>query len=254
MGEPDSSRSERLKGHVAIVTGGSSGIGLATCKLLATEGADIVVVGRNAKRIENLIEEIGHENSECGVLGLTLDVRQERDMDQMSGEALARFGRIDFLIACAGIGKNPLSTRLMPYSMAQLPTEEWDVVLGTNLTGIFLSNRSVLPTMIKQRRGVIVNVSSCPGGLQGQPFASVYCASKFGVIGLSEALAEEVSAHGVKVQAILPDATDTPLLNGTTLSFRRGRPIPSMRVAEMILYMLLLPKDVVLRNPVIAPY
>lgn len=175
-------------------------------------------------------------------------------MDQMVSEVLACFGRIDTLVACAGISKSPDSTRLVPYSFAQLPVKEWDTVLDTNLSGIFLSNRAALPTMIKQRSGTIINVSSSPGGLHGQPFAPAYCASKFGVIGFSEAVAEEVRQYGVRVQVLLPNATDTPLLDNSTIASRFGTPIPPKRVADLIVYLIALPHDSLLGHLVIAPY
>jgi NAD(P)-dependent dehydrogenase (short-subunit alcohol dehydrogenase family) len=126
-------------------------------------------------------------------------------------------------------------------------------VLETNLTGTFLSNRAVLPAMISQREGDIVNVSST-SGKQGRPFDGPYSASKFGIVGLSESLAEEVAAHGVRVQTILPDAVETPLWdqNGPA-ALKPVNVLPAERVAEFILYLIQLPRDTYLPNPVIAP-
>jgi NAD(P)-dependent dehydrogenase (short-subunit alcohol dehydrogenase family) len=185
-------------------------------------------------------------------LGLTLDTRCEWDMSEMVRGTLARFGRIDVLVCCAGIGKGPGSNRLVPLPVAQLPIEEWDAILDTNLKGTFLSNRAVLPTMIRRGRGDIINVSSAQGGRRGQPFAAAYSASKFGVVGLSEALAREVEPLGVRVQVVLPDLTDTPMLHDTRLPHRLGPTIPAERVAAWIAHLVALPDDGLLIGPVIA--
>jgi NAD(P)-dependent dehydrogenase (short-subunit alcohol dehydrogenase family) len=239
--------------RVAIVTGGSSGIGRATCRALAADGFRVVVVGRDADRVAGTLGEITPRGGPAIHLGLTLDTRSEHDMSEMARGTLARFGQIDVLVCCAGIGKSPGSSRLVPFPVAGTPIEEWDAILDTNLKGTFLSNRAVLPTMIRRGTGEIINVSSSPGGRRGQPFAAAYCASKFGVVGLSEALAREVAPHGVRVQVVLPDATDTPLLHNTLLPERLGPPIPADRVAAFIAYLVALPGDGLLVGPVIAP-
>jgi NAD(P)-dependent dehydrogenase (short-subunit alcohol dehydrogenase family) len=134
-----------------------------------------------------------------------------------------------------------------------MPTTEWDEVIDTNLKGTFLSNHAVLPTMIRQRRGQIVNISST-SGRQGRAYDSAYCASKFGVIGLSEALAQEVLQYNIRVQVILPDAVDTPLWHQNGPIPRPAGALPVARVADLIVYLLKLPGDCLLVNPVIAPF
>jgi NAD(P)-dependent dehydrogenase (short-subunit alcohol dehydrogenase family) len=176
-------------------------------------------------------------------MGLTLDVRLEQDMNEMVRRTLEQFGRIDILVACAGIGKRRGSVGNLPRPVSHLPIEDWDAILDTNLKGVFLSNRAVLPVMIKQRKGQIVNISSSPGGVAGQPFSAAYCASKFGVTGLSEALAAEVQPYGIRVQVVFPDATDTPLIRDTTLTARLGQPLPPDRVANHILFLVTAPED-----------
>ncbi len=236
----------RLAGRVAIVTGGSGGIGRATCVALAREGARVVLVGRDPTRLQHALAEIGRQAPGAPPLGLSLDVGREADMDTMARQTVERFGRIDILVACAGIARSPGSPTALPRSLAQLTSREWDDVVTTNLTGTFLSNRAVLPAMTRQRSGTIVNVASSPAGVAGQPFAAAYCASKFAVVGLSEALAEEVAEDGIRVEVLFPDLVDTPLVRDTTLAARLGPSLPAERVAEVVVYLVTLPEDTVL--------
>jgi NAD(P)-dependent dehydrogenase (short-subunit alcohol dehydrogenase family) len=235
-----------LAGQVAIITGGSSGIGRATGIAMTRAGADVVVVGSDPKRVADAVQAISTNGDQHEApLGLVLDVSQEHDMQKMARQALARYGRIDILVSSAGIGRRRDSKRFAPYSFAQLPAEEWDTVLDINLKGTFLANRAVLPAMIQQGRGVIINISSFQGGRKGQPFAPAYSASKFGVAGMSQALAEEVRADGVRVEVLFPDVTDTQLLQNSTLSSRFGLLLSAERVAEVIVYMAGLQNDCV---------
>jgi 3-oxoacyl-[acyl-carrier protein] reductase len=135
----------------------------------------------------------------------------------------------------------------------EMSLADWQVVLEVNLTGTFLSNRAVLPTMMTQKQGDIINISSV-SGREGKAFDTAYCASKFGIIGLTESISEEVSAYGIRVQALLPDAVDTPLWdqNGAQ-AIKAQHTLPPERVAEFILYLLALPRDAMLLNPIIAP-
>ena len=242
----DSTQGGQLERRVAIVTGGGSGIGRATCLALAEEGARPVVVDVDPATVRDTLDRLGTKDA----LGLTVDVRNESETAEMARRAVEAFGQIDILVAAAGILR-PSGTG--PKLLVDMKTEEWEQVIDTNLKGVFLSNRAVLPSMIRRRRGAIVNVSSVSGRV-GRAYDSAYCASKFGIIGLSEALTEEVRQHNVRVQVVLPDAVDTPLwsLNGPV------PPPPNVlsadRVAHLILYLLKLPEDAVLIHPVIAPF
>jgi 3-oxoacyl-[acyl-carrier protein] reductase len=243
-----------LEGQVAIVTGGGSGIGRAACSALAREGARLVVVDVDQIHVRETLHEIHgqtrHPEASERVIGLTLDVRRERDMEEMVRQTVARFGQIDILITSAGILRAKGSG---PKLVAEMPTAEWDEVIDTNLKGTFLSNHAVLPNMIRQRRGQIVNMSST-SGRQGRAYDSAYCASKFGVIGLTEALAQEVLQYNIRVQVILPDAVDTPLWHQNGPIPRPAGALPVSRVADLIVYLLTLPEDCLLVNPVIAPF
>ena len=239
-----------LAGKVAIVTGGTGGIGAAACRCLAGAGASVVIVDRDTKAVDTLQRDLGAGIfGEQQIAGFALDVTNEEDMATMARLTREQFGRIDFLITCAGILRGPGS---LPKPMFQVDVDEWDIVINVNLKGVFLSNRAVLPAMMAQREGCIINLSST-SGRQGKAHDSAYCASKFGVIGLSESLAEEVRPYGIKVQTILPDAVDTPLWeqNGP---IKPEHALAAERVGELILTMALLPADTILVAPVIAPF
>jgi len=218
----------RLKGQAAIITGGASGIGRAVAIRLVREEA---------------------EHPEAPVIGLAVDVRREDQVEAMKDRALEIFGRIDILVASAGILRGVPGK---PQTLADTSAEAWDAVIETNLTGMFLANRAVLPVMQKQRRGNILNLSST-SGRRGIAYDSAYCASKFGVIGLSESLAEEVRPYGIRVQAVLPEIVDTPILAQNGPIFRPQDMLSAERVAEFVAYLLALPEDTWLLNPIIAP-
>ena len=237
-----------LRDAVAIVTGGASGIGRATGQALARVGARVVVIDLAQARIDAVLADLG-AGPEGGHLGLAVDVRSEADTRRMAEQTLESFGRIDILVACAGILRGDGGT-LKP--LAQLATPEWDQVIDTNLRGLFLCNRAVLPAMIRQRRGDIINLSSV-SGRQGRAHDAPYCASKFGVIGLSESLAAEVQQFGVRVQTVLPDAVNTAFWQQNGPVPMPPHSLPPERVADLILFMLALPPDTQILAPVIAP-
>ncbi|MCU0233052.1 MAG: SDR family oxidoreductase [Thermoanaerobaculales bacterium] len=239
---------EMIAGRVAVVTGGASGIGRATCSALARRGARIVVVDLNQEAIDETVAEIA-AGVGAEVLGLRLSVADEQAMTEMALRVRERFSRIDILVACAGILRG---RGCPPRPLAEVGIDEWDQVIGTNLTGTFLSNRAVLADMVRQRSGQIINVSST-SGLKGRALDAAYSASKFGIIGLSEALAEEVRYHNIRVQVVIPDAVATPLWHQNRLPAPPDSLAPE-RVAELIVFMLALPPDAVMERGVIAPF
>ena len=239
-----------LEGKVSIITGAGSGIGRACAKLLFSKKSKVVLVDINQENLAKTVAELTEIGDPNNILSLPLNVCNEGDMTEMANQTVTRFERIDNLVACVGIlrlGKTLKTT-------VDTSLEEWQKIIQTNLTGTFLSDRAVLPTMIAQKQGDIINISSV-SGRQGRAFDAAYCASKFGIIGLSESLAEEVSAYGVRVQTLLPDAVDTPLWeqNGP-MGSRASFALPPERVAECILSLLTLPRDAFFLNPVIAPF
>jgi len=246
-------RPEELNGRVAIVTGGTSGIGRQVCLALAQAGATVVVVGRNSARLAAVVAEVEAGSAACalsrGALGLKLDVCREEDMAQMAARTLKHFGRIDILVANAGILRGEGSR---PAMLFELTSQEWDRVVDTNLKGVFLSNRAVLKTMREQRHGQIINVASLTGR-RAVPLDTPYSASKFGVVGLTEALAREMQPYGVRVQGLLPGNTDTPIWSQNEPLPRAAQTLPASRVAGLIVFMLTRPRDSTLSELAIAP-
>src|SRR5690349_13258031 len=183
-----------LENKVVIVTGASHGAGRAMALMLAREGAKIVAVARNKQELESLAAEITAKEGMCeAVVG---DVTKLADARRMAQQALERFGRIDALINNAGIG-GPVSR------VEETSLEEWQRALDVNLTGPFLCSQAVLPAMQEQGGGHIVMVSS-GAGKQGYPNMAAYCASKFGLHGLAQSLAAEVSDMNIRVTTLIP--------------------------------------------------
>jgi NAD(P)-dependent dehydrogenase (short-subunit alcohol dehydrogenase family) len=233
-----------LEDRSVIVTGASGGIGSACARLFAAHGAKLTLVDQDRAKLAAVGAEVDAET-----LTLALNVTSEDDMAQMASRTVERFGGIDTLVAAAGI----LRTSGEPRTVVDTSYEEWRAVVDVNLTGTFLSNRAVLAHMLKRGSGDIVNISSTTGR-QGRAFDAPYAASKFGIIGLSESLAEEVGRRGVRVQTLLPDAVRTSLWDqsGTT-ALKPPHMLSPDRVAEFVLYLITLPRDAFLLNPMLYP-
>jgi len=232
-----------LAGRSVIVTGACGGIGGACATLFAGRGARLTLVDRNRDRLAELGGSLGAAEFQ----ELALDVTSEGDMARMAEAAIERFGAIDALVCAAGI----LRIGGQPRPVSETSFDEWRTVIDVNLTGTFLSNRAVLPAMLQRSAGDIINISST-SGRQGRPFDAAYCASKFGVVGFSESLAEEVGRLGIRVQTLLPDAVDTALWEQSGSAALKPRVMLSPdRVAEFVLYLLTLPRDAFLLNPLL---
>ena len=246
-----------LAGQSAIVTGGAGGIGLATAKAFARLGAAVTVVDIDADRARAAAAEVAADaavNTGSAVsaapIGLALDVTQAADMERMAAQVLEARGRIDILVAAAGVLRGEAGR---PQMLHETSAAAWDHVIDINLTGTYFANRAVLPAMLKAKSGNIVNVSST-SGKKGLAYDAAYCASKFGVIGLSESLAEEVRPQGVRVQVVLPEVVDTPMLAQNGPLFRPKEMLPAERVAQFIAHLVTLPAGMVLVNPVLGVF
>jgi NAD(P)-dependent dehydrogenase (short-subunit alcohol dehydrogenase family) len=189
----------------AIVTGSTRGIGKETALLLLQNGLNVIISSRSQQSVDNVIEEIHDKfpSKKENVLGFKCDVSKYSDVKSLVDVSVKRFGRIDVLVNNAGI--------VYFKSIMDTTEEEWNKTIDTNLKGVFLFTKEVLPYMIENKSGVIVNVSS-GAGKYGFPNLSAYCASKFGVIGLTESVAKEVTDYNVKIMAICPGGVDTKMI------------------------------------------
>jgi len=184
--------------HHAFITGGGTGIGLASARLLAAAGAKLTLVGRDGARVQEAAKAF--ENAQ----GIACDVADEASVANAFAKAREHFGPVDILINNAGI------TPSAPLHSTDLAL--WNQVLAINLTGAFLCSRAALADMYAGKWGRIVNVASI-AGLKGGPYISAYCASKHGMIGMTRALAYEAAKRGVTVNAICPGYVDTEIIS-----------------------------------------
>ncbi|MFQ5658111.1 MAG: 3-oxoacyl-[acyl-carrier-protein] reductase [Candidatus Methylomirabilales bacterium] len=189
-----------LKGKVAVITGGSRGIGRTVAFALAQEGAALTLCARDHVLLEKVAAEL--EASGSQVLAVRADVTQASEVEQMVEACLQRFGRVNILVNNAGITRDNLVLRMKD--------EEWDSVLGVNLKGVFHCTRAVLRPMLKRREGRIINLTSVVG-VMGNPGQANYAASKAGIIGLTKATAREVASRGITVNAVAPGFIETDM-------------------------------------------
>ncbi len=188
-----------LSGKIAIVTGGSKGIGRAIAAALAAAGADVVVTSRNEEEARTAAKEIA-ELGRGRTLGLGADVRDYEAVKTMVGETVKALGGLDILIANAGVGA------FAPID--EMDAETWNRVIDTNLTGVFYSCREAIPELKKRGGGWIITIGSVAGRYT-MPGGTAYNASKWGLRGFTEALMLDVRHHGIRVSTIMPGTVDT---------------------------------------------
>jgi NAD(P)-dependent dehydrogenase (short-subunit alcohol dehydrogenase family) len=224
-----------LSGRHAVITGGGQGIGRAIAERLLASGASISLWDRDA----SLVEATAAELSKAGNAGhAVVDVSSAPSVEAATRATLQAFDRIDILVANAGIaGPNSLTW--------EYPVDAWQQVLDINLTGVFLCCRAVVPHMIRQKYGRIVNVASI-AGKEGNPTASAYSASKAGVIALTKSLGKELAGHDIAVNCITPAAAQTKILEQCTQAhidymlskIPRGRFVMVEEIAAMVAWLV----------------
>ncbi len=208
--------------RIVMITGSTRGIGLSTAVEFLKSGDNVVIFCRHKQHVTKAITQLGGQN----ILGLVGDVRREGDVRRIVAQCLKHFGRIDILINNAGIAAYK--------EIEKISQKEWDDILDTNLKGCFLFMRQVIPVMKKQRKGVIINISSGLG-VSGEANFSAYCASKFGVIGLTQSIADETAGTGLRIYSLLPGAVNTTLISDTGLEMEPSELLAPDYVAKRIL-------------------
>lgn len=191
----------RLKDKVALITGGTSGIGEATAVLFAAEGAKVAITGRNDARGAALVERIERNGGKA--IFIRADVSVADDCRRAVDDTVRAFGRLDVLFNNAGV--------FYPQTALECSEREWDEQIDVNLKGTFLMSKFALPAMIAQHKGVIVNNSS-GWGIVGGDHAVAYCASKGGVVLMTKAMAIDHGAQKIRVNCICPGDVETPML------------------------------------------
>jgi NAD(P)-dependent dehydrogenase (short-subunit alcohol dehydrogenase family) len=186
-----------FSGKVVVVTGASSGIGRATAESFAEDGARVAIFARSREKLNTIAGK--------RMLAVSGDAARELDIERLFAECESRFGPCDILINCAGM--------IDPERLVRTTIRRWDRMFAVNVRSMFLTCRRALPSMIDQRSGAIINVSSISGvpGPEKFPGYVSYCASKAAVIGFTEALAVEVKEAGIRVNCVSPGSVDTPM-------------------------------------------
>ncbi|HUN49859.1 MAG TPA: glucose 1-dehydrogenase [Candidatus Sulfotelmatobacter sp.] len=214
----------RLKDKVALITGGNSGIGLATARLFVAEGARVAITGRNPATLDAAAEELGGR-----ALAIKADATEIADTARAVAAAVERFGKLDVVFANAGIGA---TTPLGP-----TPLEAFEQVLSTNITAVFFTVQAALPHL---HAGASVILNGSVHGVLGAPGYSAYAASKAGVRAMARVLASELSPRRIRVNVVVPGATRTPIWSRlaptaearTALETRIARAVPLGRFSE----------------------
>jgi 3-oxoacyl-[acyl-carrier protein] reductase len=223
-----------LSGHVAFVTGASQGIGRACALVLAEAGAKVACAARSEDKLKSVVDEIIGKGGEAAAF--KMDVANEDDVKNAIKAAIAQFGKVDILVNNAGITRDTLAMRMK--------RADWDDVIDTNLTGPFIATQAVTSSMLKQRWGRIINISSIFGQM-GQIGQANYAASKAGLIGLTKAMARELASRSITVNAVAPGWIETAMTAELSQDLRDqvikmvplGRPGTDMEVAHAVRFL-----------------
>ena len=242
--------SGNIEGKVVVITGASSGLGAATARLLASQGASVVLGARRVERLESLAEELKAGGGKA--LAVATDVTDRAQVEKLVNAAVETFGRVDVVLNNAG---------LMPLApLERLKTDEWDRMIDVNFKGTLNGIAAALPRMKKQKSGHIINVASVYGHKVG-PGAAGYCATKVAVRALSEGLRQEVKPYNIRTTVISPGAVATELLDhisekdiaDTVREHVNEIAIPADSFARMVAFAISQPEDVDINEILFRP-
>jgi NADP-dependent 3-hydroxy acid dehydrogenase YdfG len=227
-----------------LITGASRGIGKATALAFAKAGVSSILLGRSMDRLQSTAEEVRALGAEA--IAIALDLFEVDRVKPCLTQVLDQVGTIDILINNAGMAYTG--------SLVDTPLVDWQRIIDLNLTSPFQCIQAVLPQMRSQQRGTIINVISI-AGRQSFPDWGAYCASKFGLMGMTKTLAQEERSHGIRVVALCPGAVNTPLWDSDTVKadFDRSQMLTPEDVADAIVHAALLPQHVILDELVLMP-
>jgi 3-oxoacyl-[acyl-carrier protein] reductase len=237
---------QSLAGKISIVTGAGRGIGKAVSLLLSRSGSRVVLAARSESQLDRVREEIEKERGEAMVVAT--DLTRDEDIAGLVNRVIEEWGPIDYLINNAGWGRHA--------SVVKANIKDWDETLRVNLRAPMILTKLVLPGLIQKGGGAVINIASI-AAKSGQAKTAAYAASKFGLLGFTQTLYEEVREYGIKVAAILPGFVDTPLIPATA-KLDRNKMIRAEDVAEAVLFVLnssatCCPVEIVIR-PQRSPY
>lgn len=240
-----------IKNKVVIITGASSGLGAETARHLAQKGAKLVLGARRLDRLETLVADIQQQGGEA--IAIAMDVSKRDNVEHLAQQALAHFGKIDVLINNAGI---------MPGAvMSALKVDEWDKMIDVNVKGVLYGIAAVLPTMLAQKRGHIINLSSVAGLKVSAGGGTVYSATKFAVKAISEGLREEMASENIRVTTLYPGAIETELKYSSSdadsrervQSYYKNNEISADAIARAIVYAVEQPDEVAINEITVRP-
>jgi NAD(P)-dependent dehydrogenase (short-subunit alcohol dehydrogenase family) len=239
-----------LEGRAALVTGASSGLGRATAIALTRAGADVAIVARSEEELESVREEITKIGRRA--LALPIDLASAKETAEAVERTVEELGHLDLLVNAAGTDA--------PGTVEELDIEGWDRTLAVNLRAPFLLSKAAFPHMREAGSGTIINISSV-AGKKGWANASAYCASKFGLTGFTEALADEGKEHGIRAIVLYPGAMATHWGAFSPEERRASEPeeapptrvLPPERVADLIVWLAASPPEFVLTEGIVVP-
>jgi len=216
-----------IKERVAIITGAGRGIGQATARLFASQGAQVIAFSQTAAHLDETLHQIRNEGH--AALAMAGDVSREEDVRKLFEQTMKVYGRVDILVNCAGI--------VVTRPFVDMDVASWDRVIDVNLRGTFLCCRAAFRVMTDQRQGVIINLSSLSGvkGVEKFPGLSAYNVSKAGVASLTEILAVEGKPHNIRVCAVSPGAVATEMLRQAAPHLKAGMTPDDM--ADILLFL-----------------